>query len=469
MSMDKDEEVLSGRAARRRWLFVLVTIPFLALMGSGIWFFMQRRRAALNTELVEQTTGAAFGCVASLRGDAPEEWGLERALEHMARMERVTRDAEGEDAAEERARFSRLAEDAARGCQALGDLMRQATQESSELYFAVPAKLAQPPDMDNPERWFRRVLPSSREESVELTRQIRAMAETINARRTERQLMYQELPIEGRGASELARVIELAPVPRERENVRTDVWPLAQHIVVLRRGMIPRVPCDLRYINRLSCYNEFLQHVSWEGDGSEPIALERPDRVTYWADFTPTPDGSLWAIGVGRRGRGLVGRYPPSETAPEVTSFPGRGVDAGATITAARGGRLTVRLTDGTLYEAQTEDVAFEEVEAATRPLIVDGTPSTTERSISLPDFGTLSLFGDEDFGWTSRLMGPDEDSEDILFRVIEAHRRVSDIVSLKSLPSGRVVALLRRFESSPDAIVISTDFGRSWVSEPPE
>lgn len=464
--MDADEELLSGRATRRRWIYVLVTLPFLALMGSGVFFFMQRRQAAREVELVEQTTGAAFGCVASIRGDAPDAWGLERSLEHMARMARTT---ENEGSTEqERARFAQLSEDAARGCEALGELMRTATQESdSELYFGVPAKLAQPPDLEAPERWYRRVLPASREESVELARQIRTMAEQINARREERALMAQALPTEGNEASVLARVIELAPMPSERENQRTEVWPLADGVVVLRRGSIPRVPCDMRFINRLSCYNELLQRVSWEGEAGEPLALERPRRVSWWASFSPTPDGALWAVGGDERGRAVIGRYPPGEVDPELERLDVE-IDAGASIVAGEGGRMGVRLSDGTVYTSRLDPVSFEPAERAPRPFVAEAAPGEGGRTLFLPDFGTLGLFGNEEFGWTSRLSGPD-DEDDQLFRVIEARRRVSDIAALRSLPSGKVVALLQRFEEAPDAIVLSTDFGASWLARPSE
>ncbi len=459
--MDADEELLSGRAARRRWLFALVTVPFVLLMGAGIYFFLQRRRAALETELVEQTTGAAFGCVSSMRGDAPEPWGLERALEHMARMARVTADAPD---GPERTRFRRLATDAARGCEALGALMRRAGEESTDLYFGVPAALAQPPDMNDPERWYRRALPSSREESVELARQIRAMAEQINARRTERALMVQELPIEGRGPSALARVIELAPIPRGREDARTEVWPLSDHVVALRRSALPRVPCEMRFINRPSCFEESVQTIGWDGEITEPRPLPRPDSVSYWASFAPTPDGALWALGADERGRGVVARYPPYEGPPALYPLE-HDVDAGATLFAAERGQLVARLSDGLTLAASVDDVAFQPTETPPRALVMEAAPGEDERSLFLADFGTLTLFGSEAHGWTSRLSDPEDEGEDVLFRVLEAHRRVNGIASLRSLPSGKVVALLQRFESAPDAVVLSTDFGRTWLA----
>ena len=174
--MDEDEELLSGRRSRRRLMIALSLLPVLGAVGFGVWFFLDMRQHADDQGTVDQVTGAAFGCVAAVRGDAPETWSLERSLEHMSHMERLTRDEDDPTIAEERSRFARLAADAALGCEQLGRLMMDAQRESRGLYFAVPAVLAQPPDQDDPERWFRRVLPDTRPEALELTRQIRVMA-----------------------------------------------------------------------------------------------------------------------------------------------------------------------------------------------------------------------------------------------------------------------------------------------------
>ena len=160
--MDEDLERLSGRRARRRLLIALGTIPLLASLGFGAWFFQHKKQEAEDRALVDQVSGAAFGCVASLRGDAPEAWSLERALEHMSQMARRTRDREVPTVREDRDRFARLATDAARGCEELGALMTRAQRERPSLYFAVPAALAQPVDQADPERWYRRTLPDTR-------------------------------------------------------------------------------------------------------------------------------------------------------------------------------------------------------------------------------------------------------------------------------------------------------------------
>lgn len=462
--MDRDEEILLGRRRKRVWIGLFVSIPFLAAMAGGVWFFLSQRREAQNEVIVENVTGAAFGCVASLRGDAPEAWGLERALEHMSRMERVTRDEDDPTTREERERFARLAADAARGCEELGRLMMGAQRDETELYFGVPAQLAQPPDQADPERWFRRVMPKSREAVLELTRQIRVMAEQINARRTERQLMAQQLPIEGRGPTELARLIELTAPPRERERIQTEVWPLPDYVYVVRRGSIPAVPCDTRFINRASCFNEFVQTVGWDGQVSELRALTRPSRVTYWSAFTPTPDGSLWAVGIDSRNRGIVGRYPPDATEPELSRLDAT-VDAATNIVAVAGG-VAIFPTDGSAWLAE-DALAFTRVETTPPPLIVTMGHGGADQGLRFAGLGTLSLFGSEEAGWTSRFSPVEDDGEEVLLRVIDANRRVREVVALRSLRSGKAVALLQRFHESPDAIMISEDFGRTWLSDP--
>lgn len=465
--MDEDEELLSGRRTRRRFLMVLATLPVFAVLGAGIWYFLHVRQEARNLAMVEQVTGAAFGCVASARGDAPEVWGLERALEHMSRMERVTRDTQDPTTREERVRFGVLAADAARGCEELGRLMAEAQRESVELYFAVPAPLAQPPDQERPERWFRRTLPETRADVVELTRQIRAMAEAINARRQEYELMPQELPIEGREASELARIVELTEPPHELEAPRpgmghaTEAWPTPGGIVVLRRASIGRVPCETRYINHASCLHEFAQVVSWEGELGEVRALERPRRVLFWAAFSPTPDGTIWAIGAGRSG-GVVGRYAPDSLTPELGSIDAT-IDATANIVAVAGG-IAVFAPDGTAFFAGRDDgMRFSRTSNTNEPLVLHTGSQGTLHGIEIPEMGRLSVFGDEEGGWTSRLSIPNQD-EDVLLRMIDAHDRVSDIVALRAMRSGRAVAVLQRFHDTPDAVVMTSSFGREWL-----
>lgn len=465
--MDADEELLLGKKQKRRWIAALVALPFVAAMAAGAWFFFDKRRQAREKVLVEQVTGAAFGCVASIRGDAPEVWGLERALEHMSRMERVTRDTEDPTTRRERERFARLAADAARGCEELGRLMMEARQQDTDLYFAVPAKLAHPPDLDDPERWFRRTLPQSRQEALDLTRQIRAMAEAVNARRLERSLMAQELPIGGRGPSELARVVELAALPRERERPRTEVWPMPEGVFVLRRGAIPQVPCETRYLNLLSCYAEFVQTVSWEGETSELRALERPDPVSYWASFAATPDGSLWALGADEEGRGWLGRYPPGETTAEAARVDAP-VDAATNLVPVAGG-VAAFPADGSAWLARGTEVALEAVSTTPPPIVLDPTAGDPARGLRIDGLGTLSVFGSDEGGWTSRMSPADEGEEDVLQRMIDSHRRVEAIASLRALRSGKVVALLQRFREAPDAVALSTDFGRQWLAAAPE
>lgn len=466
--MDEDLERLSGRRARRGWLIALGTVPLLAAIGFGAWFFLDKKQEAANRALVDQVTGAAFGCVASLRGDAPEGWSLERALEHMSHMARLTRDAEDPTIREERERFARLAADAAAGCEQLGTLMMRAQRESSHLYFAVPAVLAQPPDLASPERWYRRVLPETRPAAVELSRQIRVMAETVNQRRTEHALMAQALPVEGRGPSELARIVELAPLPRDREsNPTTEVWPTPDAIVVLRRGGLPAVRCDMRYVNRASCLAEHLQTVSWDGAPGAQIALERPESVLYWSAFAPTFDGAIWAVGVNASNEGVVGRYAPGATTPELAMIDAT-VDATTNIVAVTGG-VAVFPADGSAWMADDgPGMAFARVETTPPPLVIRTRHGGVSRGIEDEALGALSITGSAEEGYTSRL-SPADGSDDVLLRVIDAHSRVSAIADLRALRSGRAVALLAREAASPDAIVLTADFGRTWVPAPSE
>lgn len=456
---DADEDALSGRRSRRRWIAVGVSLPFFAVMGFGVWFFLGARSTVRDKALIEQVSGAAFGCVASLRGDAPETWDIERALEHMTRMERVTRDPEGDTPDAERERFTRLAADAARGCDALGTLMMRARAEAPHLYFAVPTKLAQPPDHDAEERWFRRILPASRGEVVELARQIRAMEDALNARRAAHELMPTALPTTGYGTAQLARQIALAPIPSGLERETTDAWPTTGGIVVLRRGSIARVPCDTRYVNRASCYRDFVQTVSWTGELGPQRELSRPERVSYWAAFTATQDGGLWALGADARDRGIIGRYPPGASTPELSTFPGP-VDAAATVAEVIGG-VAVFSSDGRVWLGAGERFA----EARSEPVRIvlvpdDGDP---EDGIHVDGLGTLNIFGSRDDGFTSRLT---TNTGDALVRLIDAHTRVRAVTALRGLRTGQAIALLQRAQGAPDALVISHDFGRTWLTD---
>jgi hypothetical protein len=463
--MDADEEELIGRKRRRRMLALLVSLPFVAAMGGGVWFFVTTQRRAYEKVLIEQVSGAAYGCVTSVRGDAPETWGLDLALEHMSRMERVTRSGgEGPDVE----RFTRAATDAARGCEELGRLMMQARAEAPHLYFAVPAKLAQPPEGEH-ERWYRRVLPKSRTEVEELARQIRGMQEAINARRGEHTLMPLDLPIEGRGTPRLARQVELAPLPRElSEAPLTEAWPLPDRVVVLRRGSIPRVPCDTRFVNRASCYSDFVQEITWEGEIGPARALERPTFVSYWAAFAATADGSLWAVGVDRQDRGIVGRYLPGSTVPELSSPLAAMIDGATTMAEIVGGVAvfasdeSVWISSGTIELTRTTDPV---VRLVLEPAIDDmATASGPERGVTVDGVGTLSVFGSIEEGFISRLTTPDGE---VLQRMIDAHQRVRSIAGIRALSTGHTVAVLQRQEASPDAVALSTDLGRTWVAQP--
>ncbi len=457
--MDLDEDVLTGRRRKRRWLIALISLPFLGVMGFGVWFFLSARQEAHEKTLVEQVSGAAYGCVAAMRGDAPEAWGIERALEHMSRMERVTR---GEVATPDTPRFLQLSEDAARGCEQLGTLMMQARNEAPDLYFAVPAKLAQPPDEGAPERWFRRTLPESRGEVEELTRQMRTMQEAINARRAEHGLMPTALPIEGRGNTELARLVALAPLPRDRsEHPVTEAWPLSTEVLVLRRGSIERVPCDTRFINRLSCYADFVQSVSWEGEAEPLRELTRPRAVSYWAAFAPSDDGSLWAVGIDRRDHGIVGRYGPGEATAETAPIDAP-IDGAAWMAQVIGG-MAVYASDDGVWESQGQ-LRFTRAETPPLRVMLLPTDESVEQGIVLDGVGTLSIFGSQEDGFTSRLS---TSTGEVLIRLIDARSRVQAVPSMRALRSGHTVATVLRNQEAPDALLLSTDFGRSWLSQP--
>ncbi|MBX3272968.1 MAG: hypothetical protein KF729_22085 [Sandaracinaceae bacterium] len=459
--MDEDLERLSGRRARRRLFIALGTIPLLASLGFGAWFFQQKKQEAEDRALVDQVSGAAFGCVASLRGDAPEAWSLERALEHMSQMARRTRDREDPTVREDRDRFARLAADAARGCEELGALMTRAQRERPGLYFAVPAALAQPVDQADPERWYRRTLPDTRPAATELSRQIRAMAEAMNERRRELALMAQALPVEGEGPSELARVVELAPTPRDRESPTTEVWPTPDAIVILRRASLPSVPCNMRFVNRASCFADFVQRVAWDGEASEPVELERPASVLYWSAFTPTFDGALWAVGVAGAGHGLVGRYAADATRPDVAMIEAE-VDVSTTIVAVTGG-VVVFPSDGSAWLADGgPGMHFARSDATPPPLVLRTRHGGAARGIEDEVLGSLSITGSADEGFTSRL-SPADGAGDVLHRLIDARSRVREIADLRALRSGRAVALLAR-ASGPDALAITPDFGRTWL-----
>lgn len=238
-------------------------------------------------------------------------------------------------------------------------------------------------------------------------------------------------------------------------------------MLVLRRGSIPRVPCDTRHVNRASCYSDFVQEVSWDGEAGPQRALERPGSVSYWAAFTATEDGTLWAIGADRQNRGMVGRYTPGSTLAELSPI-AASIDGGATIAAVVGGVAvfasdeTVWYSPGTVHFEPTSDplvrVLLDPPEDET------GAASSPERGITLDGVGTLSIFGSVEDGYTSRLSTPDGE---VLLRMIDAHSRVRAVARLRALSTGHAVALLQRTEPSPDAVVLTTDFGRSWVAEP--
>ena len=129
-------------------------------------------------------------------------------------------------------------------------------------------------------------------------------------------------------------------------------------------------------------------------------------------------------------------------------------------------GGVAIFPTDGSAWLAE-DALAFARVETTPPPLIVTMGHGGADQGLRFAGLGTLSLFGSEEAGWTSRFSPVEDDGEEVLLRVIDANRRVREVVALRSLRSGKAVALLQRFHESPDAIMISEDFGRTWLSDP--
>ncbi len=457
--MDLEEQQRRTKRRLRIFVLVLLMLPFFGAMAFGVFFFFGARDDAHERDLIEQVSGAAFGCVASMRGDAPEPWGLERALEHMSRMERATRDAPVDRP--DRQRFLRHAQDAARGCQALATLTREAQRDAPQLYFAVPARLAQPIDADDAEPWFRRTLPQSRAEVLELTRQVRAMNAAINTLRSGNELMAVELAVEGRGASPLARVVELTPLPRQLEAAATEAWPLEEHVVVLRRGSVPRVVCETRFIDRASCYEDFVQTLGYDGQLGAQRALERPARVLYWSAFAPSRGGTIWAVGKDERNRGIVGRYPPGGTTAELGSLAAP-IDAAATMASVIGG-VAVFTSDLSVFVSQGETLRFARASEVPPPIITASGEGGAAAGIHIDGLATLAIFGSSDEGFTARWTSG---TSDVFVRLLDARTNVREVVSVRALSSGHAVALLLRQEAAPDAVLLSRDFGQTWLSD---
>ena len=85
------------------------------------------------------------------------------------------------------------------------------------------------------------------------------------------------------------------------------------------------------------------------------------------------------------------------------------------------------------------------------------------EAGVSVDGLGVLSVFGSQEDGFTARLSTP---TGDALMRLIDAHSRVRSVTALRALRTGRAVALLQRSADGPDAILLTTDLGRTWLFE---
>ena len=254
----------------------------------------------------------------------------------------------------------------------------------------------------------------------------------------------------------------LAPLPRDRsEHPVTEAWPLSTEVLVLRRGSIERVPCDTRFINRLSCYADFVQSVSWEGEAEPLRELTRPRAVSYWAAFAPSDDGSLWAVGIDRRDHGIVGRYGPGEATAETAPIDAP-IDGAAWMAQVIGG-MAVYASDDGVWESQGQ-LRFTRAETPPLRVMLLPTDESVEQGIVLDGVGTLSIFGSQEDGFTSRLS---TSTGEVLIRLIDARSRVQAVPSMRALRSGHTVATVLRNQEAPDALLLSTDFGRSWLSQP--
>jgi hypothetical protein len=459
--MDADEEELSGRRRRRAWIGVLLAVALIGAMAAGAWFFRAKERAAAERDLVEQATERARRCVAALRADAPEDWSLARALEQVSCNERLARlDASGPEAE----RFAQQARAIADSCGDLAAVVDRARAEAPELYLGVPRALGGRPTEPH-DRWLRTVLPSSRADVDDLARLTSAMQDALSARRAEHALMPVELPTAGSSAPGIARQIELAPLPREHADTpRTLAWPLPERVVVLRRGAIARGTCDSRFVNRLSCLGDYVQELSWSGAASPARALVRPESVAFWADFAPTPDGSIWALGADRFGRGVVGRYAPEQDTPELSPI-AAAVDGTSSIREVPAG-VAAFPSDGSVW-ASSGSLPLERTTEPMPPVVLD--PPVDDladapgpaRGIAVEGVGTVQVLGSEQLGFIARRSAAEQPS---LVRLFEPQSRVRAVTELRARADGRTVALLRRQEASPDAVALSTDFGATWV-----
>lgn len=447
-----------------------LTLPFVLLLALGVWRLMQRKQRASDRARVEALTVAANACVSAVRGDAPEAWGLSRALEHMSRMGRVSADPHNPAFREERQRFRRLSAEAAAGCAELGRLVRRAHRGGGRLYVAVPASLAQAPLAGADERWFRRLLPETRGGVLALTRQVRVMDALIQRRRRAFGLSPSPLAVDGRRLRDLARIIEVAGLPRDVvDRPRYHAWPLEGFALILLRGSLARVPCDTRHVQRLGCYRDFLQTVSYGGEVGPQRALERPDSVRYWIRFAPTPDGSLWGLGVDAGGHAMLGRYRVGSSLPELTPI-ALPKEAATRLVPVRRGLAVVQRRVAFFVSLNGRVRRMRRRAVGARRLFYRPGVGGPSVGVRVPRLGRLSLFGGAALGWTSRLSPRPrqraQPADDVLLRVVDAHSDVREIVSLSAHRSGKTVALLRRFRDYPDAVLLSRDLGRTWVSD---
>ncbi|MEZ4339014.1 MAG: hypothetical protein R3B82_20545 [Sandaracinaceae bacterium] len=236
--------------------------------------------------------------------------------------------------------------------------------------------------------------------------------------------MRQELPVEGRGPTELARMVELAAVPRDREESATEAWPTPDAIVVLRRGSLPRVPCDMRYVNRASCLSEYVQRIGWDGE-----AGPRPRSRIGGGALLERLRADLRRGAVGRRreqqqpGRRRALR-PDATTPGSPLDAP---IDATANIVAVTGG-VAVFPSDGSAWMADDgPGMAFARVETTPPPLVGRHGPRGAARGIDDDALRTALDRGLDGGGVHVFASPPADGSDDVLLRMIDAHSRVRE------------------------------------------
>jgi hypothetical protein len=119
---------------------------------------------------------------------------------------------------------------------------------------------------------------------------------------------------------------------------------------------------------------------------------------------------------------------------------------------------VTVIASNGATYVSALDRIAF--APGSAPPLVVSA--DSAAAGLRVGALVSLVVFGSQDDGWTSRTTS----SGDVFVRMIDAQSRVRDVAALRALATGQTMALLLRDHGAPDAVVLSSDFGRSWLGD---